>query len=145
MQLYLDDVPVPTSFFAFYPLDNVDYVEINRRAFGGGFLDVNGSVRVYSRFTSVFDSSKTGNPQKFNYPVAFSQQKQYYVPKSESYTSDFYQNYGVVDWKPLLKLNAAGEISFKIKKPQVDYQLIIQGISSNGTLIQDVQQINVEK
>ncbi|EMY79899.1 TonB-dependent receptor plug, partial [Psychroflexus gondwanensis ACAM 44] len=144
-QLYLDDVPLDGSFFGFYSLDNVDYVEINLRGFGGSFLDVNGSIKIYSRFTSVFESSKTVNPQKFNYPVAFSQQKQYYIPKFESYTSDFYQNYGVVDWKPLLKLNAAGEISFKIKKPQVDYQLIIQGISSNGTLIQDVQQINVEK
>jgi hypothetical protein len=144
MQMYLDDMPISSDFFNFYPLDLVDYVDINRTGVGGGFMDANGSIRVYSKFTSIYEDSQTIRPQEFNYPVAFSQQKKYYIPKFSNEYSDFFQSYGLIDWKPLLKSNSNGEISFKIKKPQVDYQLIIQGISDDGVLIQDVQHIKLD-
>ncbi|NEV92654.1 Plug domain-containing protein [Psychroflexus sp. YR1-1] len=145
MQLYLDGMPLDNSFFYGFPLVNVDYIEINQTGMGGGFMEAGGSIKIHSNFTSAFESNRYINPQKFEYPVAFSQQRAYYIPKFDSYTSDFYQNYGVIDWKPILKLNEDGYISFKIKKPRVDYQLIVQGISSEGVLIQDVQQITAEK
>jgi hypothetical protein len=145
MRFYLDDVPMENEFFYQYPLDLVDYVKINRRGLGGGFMEAKGSIRVYSRSGSIYENSRTLKPQKFQLPVAFSQQKKYYIPKFSNNYSDFFQNYGVIDWKPLLKSDANGNISFKIKKPKVDYQLIIQGISSNGVLIQDVQSIKLKK
>lgn len=143
MQLYLDDIPIGNEFFYQYPLDLVDYVDINRRGMGGGFMDANGSIRIYSKFTSIYEDSRTIRSQQFDYPVAFSQQKKYYIPKFSNEYGDFFQSYGVIDWKPLLKSDSKGEISFKIKKPQVDYQLIIQGISDDGVLIQDVQHIKL--
>jgi hypothetical protein len=144
MQLYLDDMPMNNSFFFQYPLDLVDYVDINMNGMGGGFMDFDGSIRIYSKFTSIYEDSKTIRPQEFEYPVAFSQQKKYYIPKFSNEYDDFFQSYGVIDWKPLLKSNSKGEIYFKIKKPEVDYQLIIQGISDNGILIQDVQHIKLD-
>jgi hypothetical protein len=144
MQLYLDDIPIDNTFFFQYPLDLVDFVEINRTGLAGSLLDSKGSVKVYSKFTSIYEDSQTIRPQKFDYPVAFSQQKKYYIPKFSNEYGDFFQSYGVIDWKPLLKSNSKGEISFKIKKPQVDYQLIIQGISDDGILIQDVQHIKLD-
>lgn len=143
MQLYLDDIPIGNEFFYQYPLDLVDYVDINRRGMGGGFMDANGSIRIYSKFTSIYEDSRTIRSQQFDYPVAFSQQKKYYIPKFSNEYGDFFQSYGVIDWKPLLKSDSKGEISFKIKKPQVDYQFIIQGISDDGVLIQDVQHIKL--
>ncbi|MFO7743817.1 MAG: hypothetical protein R6V36_00365 [Psychroflexus sp.] len=144
MRFYLDDVPMENEFFYQYPLELVDYVKINRRGLGGGFMEANGSIRVYSRPGSIYEDSRTIKPQKFQLPVAFSQQKKYYIPKFSNNYSDFFQNYGVIDWKPLLKSDANGNISFKIKKPKVDYQLIIQGVSSEGVLIQDVQHIKLD-
>jgi hypothetical protein len=144
MQLYLDDIPVSGSVFYQYPMENVDYIKINRRGFGGGFMDANGSIRIYSNFDSVFGSSKVAKPQIFDYPVAFQPQKKYYVPKYSSENSDFFKDYGVIDWKPDLTLSENGTISFKIKKPVVDYQLIIQGVSTNGTLVNDTKKVSLE-
>lgn len=137
---YLDDMIMDSSFFAEYPLANVDYVEINNTGMGSGFLGSGGSIKVYSRFTSSFGPYETKEYPTYNFPVAFAQKKAYYIPKFSSYTDEVYKNYGVIDWMPEMQVNENGNLSFKIKKPSVDYKVVINGLSQDGTLVHLVQE-----
>ena len=142
IRFYLDDIPIQdANMFYNFPLTQVDFVEINKTGMGGGFLDANGFVKVYTKRGSHFSSSDINRIQEFEIPVAYAKEKEYYVPKYENISDDFFQKYGVIDWKPQVRFEKGKAAVINIKKPEVDYQLIIEGVTSEGDLIHSVQQV----
>ncbi|MBA6152727.1 hypothetical protein [Gelidibacter maritimus] len=144
MAVFLDDIQlVDHSILNQYPLNNVDYVEINKRGIGGGLRGASGVVKIYSYYGSdLQDNRKTG--QGFELPLAFSPQKIFYVPKYQYYTDDFYKQYGTVDWKPKLVPDANGNIEFTIAKPKVPVTLFIEGSVSDGSIIYEEKSIALD-
>lgn len=141
MTVFLDDIQlVDQSMLNQYPLNNVDYVEINRTGMGNGARGASGVVKIYSYYGSdLQDNRKTG--LGVDLPLAFSVEKKFYVPKYQYYTDDFYKQYGTVDWKPKLIPDANGNIKFSIAKPKVPVTLYIEGIVNDGSVIYEEKTI----
>lgn len=146
IMIYLDDMlMIDHSMFYRYPLSNIDYIEINKTGMGAGFVGNKGFIKIYSSFTSKLgDYRKRERIQEIDIPLAYARRKVFYTPKYENIHDDFFQQYGVIDWKTELSTENGEELSFVIKKPEVDFMLIIEGISADGRLIHEVQTVNIK-
>ncbi|MFV9483325.1 hypothetical protein ACNI3T_05770 [Christiangramia sp. ASW11-125] len=144
MAIFLDGFPLAEKAMLYqFPMINIDYIEINRRGMGGGILEGNGSIKIYLDYTGSKNTNIGNRVQSFEFPVSFAANKQYYVPKYPNRFDEFFKNYGVIDWKGQLLATQDEPVEFKILKPEVDFQLIVEGFSSNGNLIHQV--INLER
>lgn len=134
---FLDDMPLYNTNILFrYPMFNVDYIEINNSGVGEGIRGGSGVIKIYTRKDLDY---KTNNQsvQTYKLPLSFSKDKRFYTPKYKYYNDDFYKSYGTIDWKPNLKIDEQGIVSFKIAKPEVPVRLFIEGITKNGQFISE--------
>ncbi len=113
----------------YFSLTQVDYMEINKTGIGEGLMASNGTIKVYTKRDSHFSSNAIDRLQEFTIPVAYAKEKEYYVPKYENTSDEFFQNYGVIDWKPEVRFEKGKATVINIKKPEVDFQLIIEGVT----------------
>lgn len=145
---YLDGVPMlDSSMFANFSMATVKSVEINigpNSAMGQGFLGSNGVIKITSDLTAEKFGTRPNGMQSYSLPIGYSKYKKYYIPKFQNETDDFFQAYGVIDWIPDLESGEKGDISFKIKNPKVDFQIILEGLSSSGKLIHVEKDFNLE-
>lgn len=143
--IFLDDLQlIDASFLTQYSLTNVDYIEINRRGFGEGLRGGNGTIRIYSNKAIANSTNNWDSVQEFDIPLAFSEEKQYYVPKYQNTGDSFYKAYGVVDWKPHLKINENGNVTIKIERPRIPITLYIEGIANDGSYIFEEKSITLD-
>lgn len=141
---YLDDAQLlDTNILFQYSLVNVDYIVINRRGIGEGARGGRGTIRIYSSIKGSGDYFDEKTVEDFEVPLVFSPQKKYYAPKYPSYTSAFYEAYGVVSWEPQLKINNDGQLSFKIQQPFVPITLYIEGMTNDGKFIVENKTIDL--
>lgn len=140
---FLDDMPLyNTNILSRYPMFNVAHIEINASGIGEGIRGGNGTIKIYTR--NEIDGQTFGeSAQLFKLPLVFSETKKFYVPKYRYYADDFYKGYGTVDWKPELTTNLNGNISFKIKTPEVPVTLFIEGLTKNGSIIFEEKSISL--
>jgi hypothetical protein len=127
MAIYLDDSFISDkSIFYGYPLQYVDYVEINKTGMGSGFLGSKGSIKIYSKATKFLNTKDRSRITQFDFPLAYSSQKIFYTPKYENTYDKFFEQYGVIDWIPNLESIDGSDVAFYIKRPQVDFQMIME-------------------
>ncbi|WP_108171123.1 hypothetical protein [Christiangramia gaetbulicola] len=69
--------------------------------------------------------------------------KEFYVPKYTNTNDEFFQQYGVIDWKSDLIARKGENIAIEFARPEVDFKLIIEGFTAGGDLIYDVKSISV--
>jgi len=146
-RIFIDNMAViyDTARLYQYSLANVDYIEINRTGLGGGFMGSNGSVKIYTDYTRSNENMKSMTRiQKFDIPLSYALNKKFYIPKYQNTTDDFFQQYGVIDWKSNLSSDGSKNISFKIAQPKVDFLIIIEGLTSKGELIFNEETISVQ-
>ena len=142
--VFIDDMPVyePESLYQF-SLANVDYIEINRTGIGGGFN--NAAIKIYMDYARTNETPNyRTRVQKFDIPLSYSLNKKFYIPKYQNTTDEFFQQYGVIDWKTNLSSIGSKNITFEIAQPKVDFLLIIQGFTSKGELIYNEETISVQ-
>ena len=146
-RIFIDDMPViyDTARLYQYPLANVDYIEINRTGMGSGFIGSNGSVKIYTDYTnSNANQDYITRIQKFDFPLAYALNKKFYIPKYQNTTDEFFQQYGVIDWKSNLSSIGSKNITFEIAQPEVDFLIIIEGFTSKGELTYNEETISAE-
>ncbi|MHA6278793.1 hypothetical protein ACXYMT_01310 [Salinimicrobium sp. CAU 1759] len=144
--VYLDGVlQYDLSRFYQYSLVDVDYVEINKTGMGNGFIGNKGHIKIYTVPGSRYGNRDRDRIQEFDLPLAYSLKKEFYVPRYESTTDDFFQAYGIIDWKAGLTSENGEAVSFKIDRPKVDYQIITEGFTEAGKLIYDVEKVSIGK
>lgn len=143
MQFYINDRPVYSEeMLITLPFNFIDYIEINRSGLGESSMAGAGSIKIYMDYSKNFiDYLDVPVAQNFKYPLYFSKEKKYYVPKYQSNTDEFFQKFGVIDWKGNLETNDRGEVVITIKKPAVNFRYFIQGITSNGQLIDTQKEV----
>jgi hypothetical protein len=134
--LYLDDIPLTNNdIFYNYSMNKIDYIVSNPNGYGYGLRGGKGIVKIYTK-TAVDHIESIDNFRKFKFPLSFSKNKKFYIPKYHTYNNSFYKEYGVIDWIPNCKLDSNGNLSFKIHNPaNVDISLFIEGISQDGKYI----------
>lgn len=144
MAVFLDGIRiVDQTMFHQYPLSSIDYIEINKHGLGEGITGGNGAIKIYSLLKSGTPARDRNRVQQFEIPLAYSSPKLFYVPRYENNHDEFFQKYGVIDWKPDLYAGVGEDVIFKIKKPEVDFQMIIEGFTTDGKLIYDVKTVSV--
>jgi hypothetical protein len=115
-------------------IEDVDFIEVNRFGLGEGMRSPRGAIKIYTK-----DPARSKAPKNitksYEFPLTFNKRKKFYTPKYRYYNDDFYKQFGVIDWKPNLTLDANGQLTFKIAQPQVPITLFIEGITNDGTFI----------
>ena len=125
-----------------YDMSIINYISINKNGIGEGIRGGGGVIRIVTDPMLAYVKKNEKTVQNFNFPVTFSLDKKYYVPKYKNYNSKFYRNYGVVDWLPINKINADGTISFKVENIQNNsIKLFIEGYANDGTFISETKEI----
>ncbi|MDY8138656.1 hypothetical protein [Aquimarina sp. 2201CG5-10] len=83
--------------------------------------------------------SNTGSDVTFNefkVPFGFTAEKQFYLPRYASYTSDVFVKYGIIHWNPNVNTDKQGNASFTIlNTASKKVNLYIQGMQEDGTLL----------
>jgi hypothetical protein len=138
MTTFLDGIPLSNTGMLYqFPMINIDYVEINKTGMGGGFREANGSIKIHLDYTGSKSFNIGNRVQNFKFPVSYAANKKYYIPRYPNKNDEFFVNYGVIDWKPELIATKTKTVDFKVLKPEVDYQMIIEGFTSDGKLISE--------
>lgn len=142
--IFLDGVQIfDTSIFSFMPMSNIDYVELDPSGFGMGIRGNQGVIKIYTLKGSAYKSVSRETAQKYSLPLTFSTKKKFYVPKYRYYNDAFYKGYGTVAWQPELVIDSNGNISIKIKQPEVPVTLFIEGIANDGSFIFEEKTISL--
>lgn len=135
-KIFLDDVPLfDYNILNNYSMENIDYVIINKSGIGEGLRAGSaGIIRIYNKpLKPDTNSIEKESFTEYNIPLKFSRPEKFYTPEYSSYETDFFKKYGVVDWKPDLKVKN-GFIEFKFLKTSQPVKLFIEGFFNNKIL-----------
>lgn len=83
------------------------------------------------------------NPfREYNFPLAFSKSKKFYVPKYNVYNSDFFKEYGVMDWVPNCKIESNNTINLTVYNPHnIGVKIFLEGITEDGDFISETKTV----
>ncbi len=144
--IILDGVPL-NDFNILFNLRSNDFegISIDKSGLGYGIRGTEGVIRLYSRKTDLFKSSKQLEDYTFEKEATkgFSKPKQFYTPRYKSFTSDLFNNYGVISWIPNINLKKNSSQLFKI--PDFEAKSItffIEGYDTDGKLVSQVISLN---
>ena len=137
--IYLDDqLIVDQNYFYAYNMNIVDYIVVNDKGYGEGFLGAGGVIKIYTSLDFV-NKNKRGPFKQFEFPLAFAENKNFYVPKYNFYNDDFFKEYGVIDWIPDSKIDDNGNLNFTVYNPaNSPLKLFIEGITNTGDFVSEV-------
>lgn len=140
--IYLDDVRLSSNEFLInFDMSRVDYIVVNRHGFGEGMLGANGAIKIYT--SNLFPGkNKNQSFRAYEFPIAFSKNKNFYIPKYTSYTDDFFKEYGVIDWIPNCKTDNLGNLNLTIHNSgNNNVKLFIEGLTQDGSFISETKVI----
>ena len=142
--VYLDDVFMPSlDFFYGFDMSIVDYITVNRRGLGEGFLGANGVIRIYTSLDFVKKRQSSAFTQ-FEFSLTFSENKKFYAPKYKTYNDDFFKEYGVIDWIPNCKIDDTGHLNFTVYNPgNNNIKLFIEGVTDKGDFVSEIKVLNM--
>lgn len=129
--IYLDGILL-TDFTLLYrfPLNAVDYIEINRSGIGSGIMGGGGVIRIVTDPKLQFGRKGGGLFfNEYDIPLTYGVQKKFYTPVYASYTSTFFRRFGTLDWFPDIRADENGRIRFKIKDYNLErVKVFVEGI-----------------
>ena len=130
----------------FFRMDLVDYVIINDSGLGEGFRGAGGVIEIFTDPTIAYkDNPELSTFQEIDIPLTFTTPSRFYVPKYSSYLSRFYNEYGVNQWFPRMKVDKNGRILFEIESHgKSSVKLFIEGTANNGSFISETKTLQFE-
>lgn len=141
--LFLDDMRVmDRTILDQLPLLYVNFVEVDRRNISRTSNSDGGIVKIYTDFKNR-PSNNVKTTQDYKLPLAFSAKKKFYVPNYGYHNDDFFKGYGTIDWKPELSIDNIGNVTVKIKQPEVPITLFIEGIANDGSFIFEEKSVSL--
>ena len=144
--MYLDGIILQQDMTLLRDLtmDQIEYVEVNKSGAGGGMRSGGaGLIRIKTRPSANINVNTKEVYDAFEIPLKFSVAKKFYIPEYKSYDSDFFKEFGVVDWIPNLNLNENGDLEFKISNKKLkEFKIIVEGVFNDG-LISEVKTIKL--
>jgi hypothetical protein len=142
--IYVDGFQIlDFGFLSNFDMSIVDYININRFGFGEGIRGgAGGVIKIYTDPNLQFTQKNNKTTQEFIFPLTFSENKKFYVPRYQNYTNDFYKNYGLINWFPINKATTNGEFSFKFKNfLNNNFILFIEGTANDGSYISETKTV----
>ncbi len=145
--VYLNDMRLSSyEFLINFDMSTVDYIAVNRHGFGEGMrAGYSGAIRIYT--SNTFSSKKEGKSfREYSFPLSFSKKRKFYVPKYNTYTDDFFKEYGVIDWIPNCTINTSNNLNFTIYNPyNNNIKLFIEGVTGDGKFLSETKTILFNK
>jgi hypothetical protein len=142
--IYLNDMLITNLdlFYAYY-LNTVDYITVNANGLGQGFLGAGGVIKIYTSLDFIKKQQKSPFLQ-FEFPLTFSENKRFYVPKYKVYNNDFFRTFGVIDWIPDCKIDSNNNLSFTVYNPSnSDIKLFIEGVTEQGDFVSETKVVTM--
>jgi hypothetical protein len=130
-----------------FDMSDMDYIvfDLTSTQYDGQMIGREGSIHLYTDLNIRFKNDKRKVfDQKVNPPLTFTSPKTYYAPKYVYYESNFFREYGVIDWIPNLVLEQSNAINLKIldtKTKQI--KLYIEGVTNEGRYISEEKIVTV--
>ena len=146
--IYLDNMLLSDFSLLFnFNMTIVDYIIIDKSGMGEGIRGASGVIKIHTNPNVRFDEKGHYKPfQEIEIPLTFSKPKRFYAPKYLYYQSQFYKEFGVIDWFPNCKIDTDGNINLTIKTPKVsEIALHIEGTANDGSFISEVKYIATEQ
>lgn len=137
--IYLDDIEITDlNYFYNYRLDNVEYIYIDKTGFGMGIKGSGGVIKIYTD-PLIGTYKKYGKSFKtYKVPLSFTTNKKFYTPVYNGYHTNFFKEYGVIDWFPNLTSDAHGNLNFNIYNTNAKtVKLFVEGIVNNSQFISE--------
>jgi len=147
--IFIDDAPLSDfSILRHFSTANVDRVVVNKTGQGYGVRGIGGVIKIYTRKTPLTPTEKGRRESYVLYtpPIGYSAAKLYYEPKYQSHTSETYQKFATIDWKPTIAIPRRGPFNFIVKHKEVKaITMFIEGISKDGSLISEKRTFILEE
>ena len=141
--IYLDDAfLVDFDILYQFSMEQVDYVIVNKSGIGEGVRGGAGVIRIYTDPFKKFQQPKKISFTEYTIPLTYSTPKRFYIPEYSSYNSNFFKEFGVIDWMPNAKFDANGNLSFKVFDTNTNITLFIEGVVNGNQLISQEITIN---
>jgi len=145
--IFVDGAPLSDfSMLRNFSTAHVDRIIVDKSGQGYGVRGIGGVIKIFTRKTPLTPTAPIRRDSYVGYtpPIGFSVAKQYYEPKYPSYTSDTYQKYGVVGWRPNNIIPRRGPFNFFVKHKDVKaITMFIEGVSKDGSLISEKRTITI--
>ena len=129
-------------------MNMVDYVVMDKTItqYDASQVELGGTIHIKTDPRLLFKNDKRKEfNQKVSLPITFTSPKTFYVPKYVYYNSNFFREYGVIDWFPNVTLdNSSNAINLKVldtKTKQIT--LFIEGMTNNGRYISEEKIITI--
>lgn len=131
-----------------FSMSSVDYIEIDESGLlraGTGGSGKNGYLIIKTDPLLDPYSKKYNDLSSYDVPLTFATPEKFFTPSYYSYTDDFFDKLGVVDWQGDLEV-VDGKTSFTMPYLGKDKLLFhIQGWTEQGELIDDYKIVEVNK
>jgi len=135
-----------TAELSYYGLDLVDYIIINKRGYGEGARGAGGVIKIFTDPTLLYKNNpELSNFEEIDIPLSFSTPTAFYAPKYNNYDSNFYREYGVINWLPKLSVDNNSKLSFKMSNVEgSNIKICIEGTANNGSFISEIKTIKIK-
>ncbi|OIQ29913.1 MAG: hypothetical protein BM564_03830 [Bacteroidetes bacterium MedPE-SWsnd-G2] len=137
--VYLDNMRLSDFNILYnFGLHDVDYIVVDKEGFGEGLRGSAGVIRIVTspQFSHANSTRKYFGEYKF--PLTFSSNKRFYNPKYSFYQSQYFKNFGTINWHPDLIANKAGAIKFMVPNlSNLNYIIFIEGYANNGAFMSE--------
>jgi hypothetical protein len=130
-----------------FNMGDIDYVALDKtiKRYDASNVGNGGTIHINTNPGLRFKNDKRIEfNQKVSLPLTFTSPKTFYAPKYVHYESDFFREYGVIDWIPNITLNKTNAINLKIldtKTKQI--KLFIEGVTNAGRFISEEKIITI--
>ncbi len=125
-------------------MDMVDEIYINKSGYGGGQSGSSGIIRIYLKKSLIGRGLKT-KTKGLIIKNAFQKSAEYTNPEYSDYKGDAFQSLGSIHWIPNVATDANGDFRFSFPNFHQDsVKVVIEGISSDGTVISEVKTIQIK-
>ncbi|WP_040280604.1 hypothetical protein [Psychroserpens damuponensis] len=145
--VYLDKMLL-SDFSILLSLDmrNIDYIVIDKSGAGEGMRGAGGVIKIFTDPSLKYGTTEAKNiSQESKIPLTFTSAKTFYAPLYSSYRSDFFKQYGVIDWIPKGQIDANGNFTFTIIDKGIDQiTLYIEGTANEGSFISEEKIITLD-
>jgi hypothetical protein len=147
--VFVDNIPL-TSFeiLASLNMANIERIIVDKTGLGYGLRGVGGVIKIFTRNTPLDAVARIPRSSYMmsRPPIGFTKPKQYYQPKYRSYSSETYQKYGAIDWRPNVYIPRRGPSSIVLNHKGADaIHLFIEGVSRDGSLISTRRTITIDE
>lgn len=138
-RVYLDGVLLnEVDILSDLSMQTVDYVNINKGGIGEGFRGGFGTIRIVTDpRRRLLIAKQQVSYSEYKVPLTFTTPKRFYIPRYQSFESLFFEEYGIIDWFPNVRVGDDGSLTLKVLNTKTPITLFIEGVVNTDQLVSD--------